>query len=241
MLPGVARAGDDVPGPVHAGNTFGWYRSGVTRYEFHGTMSSYWDVTGDGVVQDQHGMLTLNTTDTGSESATLAQRGHRQGRWEVRLRSRRFETGHANYRVLTELVPAGAQDQHCGGLNVALERYRIGGDRARFSIRTLPDNSFNARLPMELHNDQWHTYAVEVGPDHISWFVDAAVVRTERRPAALSGVPLTVRFTMEAVPGAQMNRSRMQLDWLRHWTYRYPSTKPITAPQTHQAVFASAC
>ncbi|WP_310965045.1 family 16 glycosylhydrolase [Nocardioides terrisoli] len=239
LLPGSAIA--EAPGPIHAGNTYGWYRSGVTRYEFHGHKKRFWHVSGRGTVRNQHGMLTLNTARRGSVSATLARAGHRTGRWEIRLRSRRYGSGHTNYRVVTQLIPAGTHKQHCGGRNIGLEDYRLGTSRTRFYIHTLPDNTFRARKGMRLHNDQWHTFAVEVTRHHISWFVDAHVVRTERRSAALSGVPLTVRFTMRATPHARMNRSRMQMDWLRYWTDRYPSTKSIRAPRTHRSTFNQAC
>jgi hypothetical protein len=229
------------PGPIHAGNTFGWYGSGVTRYEFHGAKESYWRVKGRGLVQNQHGMLTLNTSTRGSVSATLAKPGHSTGRWEIRLRSRRYETAHANYKVVTELVPAGTRDQHCGGRDIALENYKLGTDRAKFYIHTLPDNTFRASLGRNLGNDQWHTFAVEVTPKRISWFVDAHVIRSERRSAALSGVPLTVRFSMRAAGDARMNQSRMQMDWLRYWTLGSPNQKSTKAPQTELATFHAAC
>jgi len=239
LLPALSMAQE--PGPIHAGNTYGWYRSDLWRQEFKAGKPPYWHKKGRGTVRTQHGMLTLNTTRRGSVSATLAKPGHRIGRWEIRLRSKRYETAHANYRVVTELIPAGSRDQHCGGRDIGLENYRLGSDRAKFYIHTMPDNSFRAFKGRNLANDRWHTFAVEVTHRHISWFVDARVVRTERRDAALSGVPLTVRFAMRAVPGKVMNRSRMQMDWLRYWDYDTPSKKSIRAPRTERTTFNGAC
>jgi hypothetical protein len=234
-------AGDD-PGPVHAGNTFGWWKSLVYREEFHGAVPKYWKVAGAGVVQHQNGMLTLNTTDSGSVSATLDREGSTTGRWETRLRSRRYATGGENFRVLTELVPADPEAHHCGAQNIALNDYRIGRKTVRFHIRTLPDNLFRGHVgKLDLGKDEWHTYAVEVKPKRISWFVDAHVIHSERRRAALSGVPLTVRFTMQAVPDATMNQSRMQMDWLRHWSTETPNTKSVVAPRTERGTYADAC
>jgi hypothetical protein len=186
-------------------------------------------------------MLTLNTGSAGSVSATLKGAGHDTGRWEIRLRSRRYETGHTPYAVRTELIPGGDRDQHCGGQNVALESYKLGGRRAHLYIRTLPNKSFSAFTGMNLGNDRWHTFAVEVTPKHIAWFVDAHVLVNERRPAALSGVPFTVRFTMAGQPGARMNRSRMQMDWLRYYTLQKPNSKSIDAPQARESTYADAC
>ena len=230
------------PGPIHAGNTFGWWQSLVWREEFHGTMAKYWKVDGPGVVQHQNGMLTLNTTDSGTVSATLDREGVTTGRWETRLRSRRYGTGGANFRVLTELVPAAPDAYHCGAQSIALNGYKIGRSTARFHIRTLTDNEFRGRVKgMDLGKDKWHTYAVEVKPKRISWFVDAHVIHTERRDAALSGIPVTVRFTMQDVPGKTMNRSRMQMDWLRHWSTKTKPTQSVAAPRTNRDTYDAAC
>ncbi|MEO5710264.1 MAG: hypothetical protein ABIQ59_10630 [Nocardioidaceae bacterium] len=239
LLPATSVA--DEPGPIHAGNTYGWYHDGVFRQEFKGAKPAYWHAEGPGVVRDQHGMLTLNTTRHGTVSATLAKPGHSTGRWEIRLRSKRFETRYADYRVVTELVPSDTSARHCGAQDVSLESYRLGTDLANFSIHTLPNTSFEAVKSRNLANDRWHTWAVEVTRNHISWFVDAQVVRTERRPAALSGVSLTVRFAMEAVPDQTMNLSRMQMDWMRYWSASSPSKKSIAAPPTTQTTYAGAC
>jgi hypothetical protein len=237
----VAIAAAQEPGPIHAGNTYGWYRSPVWRQEFKGAKPSYWHAHGPGVVRTQHGMLTLNTARRGTVTATLAKPGHSTGRWEIRLRSKRYETRYANYRVVTELIPSGSREQHCGGRDIALENYRLGSDRAKFYIHTLPNNSFRAVKGRNLANDRWHTWAVEVTAKHISWFVDAHVVRTERRSAALSGVPLTMRFKMQAVGSQRMNQSRMQMDWMRYWPARTPNTKSIAAPQTERTTYNGAC
>jgi hypothetical protein len=233
--------GHAVPGPINAGNTYGWYRNPMTKYDFESRMGPYWHRHGNGVVRDQHGMLTLNTTRHGDVSATLDRAGHAYGRWEIRLRSRRYESRHRNFRVVTELIPAGRRRQHCGGNEIGLENYQLGRREAKFYIHRLPDRDFRAFKPMSLANDQWHTFAIEATRTHISWFVDAHVVRTERRPAALADTPLTVRFTMRAIPGQTMNRSRMQMDWLRYFGDRYPSTRSLSAPGTRLSTYRRAC
>lgn len=239
----VAHHAGAEPGPIHAGNTYGWWKGGhITRWEFEtGRLADVWKVEGRGVVRHQYGMLTLNTARRGSVSATLAGRGRAYGRWEIRLRSARFERSHTNYRVVTELVPAGDREQHCGARDIALENYQIGRRYSTFYINTLPDNSFVARKSMNLVDNRWHTFAVEVTRKRISWFVDAHVVRSERRGAALSGVPLTVRFTMRGVKGQRMNKSRMQMDWLRYWTLEAPNTRSVKAPGTELVTNRSAC
>ena len=231
-----------VPGPVNAANTYGWGKH-AWQDDFVGPLKRIWTVSapGAGNVRTQHGMLTLNTGRTGSVSATLKGAGHAVGRWEIRLRSRQYSATAGHYRVRTELVPAAGQSQNCGARDVSLESYRLGTNRAHFSIRNLPNQEFASRHGMNLGNDRWHTFAVEVTKTHISWFVDAHVTSTERRSAALSGVPLTVRFAMVGEPGKRMNISRMQMDWLRYHTLRKPNTKSIAAPAPTAGTYAGAC
>jgi hypothetical protein len=229
------------PGPVNAQTTYGWGKP-VWQDDFVGPRKKIWAVrAGNGNVRNQHGMLTLNTGRSRTTAATLRMKGHETGRWEIRLRQRAYESGHAPYRVRTELIPAGKRDQNCGARNIALESFKLGGNRAHLYIRNLPDRSFNAHTGVNLGKDVWHTFAVEVRKKRISWFVDGHVLRTERRSAALSGVPLTVRFSMVAQKGQRMNQGRMQMDWLRYFTLRKPNKKSIDAPRTRKAVYKRAC
>lgn len=246
------------PGPVHAGKEFGWWhRDGlVWREEFEPAApltwrevpaepaGEQWQVRGRGVVQHQFGMLTLNTTRRRSVSATLDRPAATEGRWEIRLRSRAFEDvdGAADFRVLTELVPADRAEGACGARNVALESYLADGSGpADWHLRAAPDVEYAASLPLALDDQQWHTFAVEVTPRRVVWFVDAHVVRRERRAPAVVPVARTVRFTMAAVPGARMNKARMQLDWLRHWSLDAPNDLSVRAPRAEQRTYADAC
>ena len=231
------------PGPVHAGNTFGWYQFGVFRQEFIGPKPGYWKQAGRGVVRTQNGMLTLMSTRKGSVSATLDLPGHTYGRWEIRMRARRLETvkGGRDFKVVTELVPGGTRDQHCGGRDIALENFTLGTNTVKSYVHTLPDNSFRGFKGRHLRNDRWHTYGVEVAKDHISWFVDAHVVHTERREAALDPVPRQLKFELRALPGKTMHPSRMQMDWMRYWTMRAPNERSVKAPGFELSKFHGAC
>lgn len=245
--PSQATPGDDEPGPIHAGNTYGWWNKGIVwREEFEtpytGTMGPQWVANGPGQVWHQNGMLTLNATSEGTVSATLAGPGDEVGRWETRLRSRQYGRGGARYKVLAELVPAAGVAENCGARNIGLASLTPNGKAASVYARTLPNIAYKASNPgMDLGRDRWHTYAVEVTRERISWFIDAHVVYTEQRDDLLSGVPLTVRFTMEAKPDRVMNVSRMQMDWVRHWSLEAPNVLPVDAPATTAGVYGKAC
>jgi hypothetical protein len=66
-------------------------------------------------------------------------------------------------------------------------------------------------------------------------------VSTERRKAALSGVPFAARFTMQAADGKKMNSARMQMDWLRYWTLKNHNAKSVKAPRLHAGSYADSC
>ncbi len=240
FVPGASRA---EPGPIHAGNTFGWYNGGGLVYDekFVGPLAKRWKVEGPGLVRNQHGMLTLNTYSHGTVSATLMRPGQKYGRWETRLRSRVYGKTGANYRVLTELVPMSRKKERCGELNVGLNRYVPGRRNLNLYVRNRPGLLYQAKLRNSFGRDQWHTFAVEVTPKRISWFVDARVVRTERRPDALSDVNFRVRFTMLGVKGKKMKKSRMQMDWLRYWALKAPNKKSTKAPRMVKKEYTLAC
>ena len=229
-----------LPGPINAQTTFGWGKP-LWQDDFVGPRKGLWRVKGPGAVKNQVGMLTLNTATRRSVSATLTGHAYRTGRWEIRLRSRRYATAFEDYRVVTELIPAGERKQHCGARNVSLETYRLGRNKARFYLRNRPDIQFTAKRRLGLGADRWHTFAVEVTNKRISWIVDTHVVASERRAAARSEALFTVRFKMKAVPGARMNPSRMQMDWLRYYTLQKPNSRPMVGPRAKRGTYGKAC
>jgi len=241
LVAATGPAGAQPPGPVHAGSVYGWGKP-QTNYTFVGRLPRHqWQTRGPGTVRNQHGMLTLNTANHGTLSAKQVTRGHDVGRWEIRLRSRQYGGGHHSYRVMTELVPAGDRKQYCGAKNVALETYVPHHHRASHYIRSRPDHRYLAHKRLTLHDDQWHVFAVEVTHRRISWFVDSHVISTEKRRDALTGVPFAVRFTMKGVHGARMDRSRMQMDWLRYWTLERPNQRSTAAPAPTPGTYRQGC
>ena len=71
---------------------------------------------------------------------------------------------------------------------------------------------------MTLDRESWHTYAVEVTQGRMWWFIDAHVVATVRNSQATSDVLLTPRLRLRGVPGVAMDRARIGVDWIRHFT-----------------------
>ena len=225
--------------PTNAAKIFRWGNASV-KDEFHGAMSSRWAVNtaGRGLVRNQHGMLTLNTTETsGTVTATLVGGDRTYGRWEARVRSRQYSTRWTPYRVVWELAPTSGDE--CTR-SIQLADYTIGSSTARTHVHG-GDLDFTAGKALNLGKDVFHTYAVEVTPDHVSWFVDTRVVMTERRSQARTGATFRMRLRMVAPPGARMNRSRMQLDWARYYTLDRVNARTIEAPAATVRSYAGSC
>jgi hypothetical protein len=224
--------------PTNAGKIFRWGLA-AWKDEFKQHLSRTWQVNHPKLVRNQVGMLTLDATArSGSVTATVAGHAHRYGRWEARVRSQQWSGGHTPYHVVWELVPVGAY--HCGARSIVLSDYVPHTKRATMFVRNGADQ-FTAGLQRNLGDYQFHTYAVEVTKSHISWFVDTHVIMTERRPAALSGAKYKIRFRLAGKPGARMNPSRMQMDWVRYYTLKRPNAQSIAAPRMTRGTYPDAC
>ncbi len=135
----------------------------------------------------QSGMLTLKV---GAKTKKLVAwprgRKARYGRWETRMRAVELGKTGRQFQFNWELSPANGS--MCEGNKIVMAAYTPGDRSVRGTVRTRPTNAFNFTKPLDLRSRAWHTYAVEVTRDHISWFVDTKVIHTERRPKALAGV-----------------------------------------------------
>lgn len=225
--------------PTNAAKIFQWGWSAWEDEFEQVPLSDQWAVSDPALIRNQHGMLTLEGTATsGAVAATVATHARRYGRWEARVRSDVRDSGGTPYRVVWELVPG--RGQRCGD-GVTLATYAVGDPTARMDIRTRTGAAFVDAAALDLGQYAWHTYAVEVTRDHISWFIDTEVVMTERRPEALSGRRWRIRFRLVPTDGARMDFTRMQMDWVRYYTMDRPGALPIDAPAAEAAEFATPC
>jgi hypothetical protein len=229
--------------PTNAASVFKW-GSPAWNQEFEsGPLDSTWQSNGAGTIGQQNGMLTIQAA---SDSGTIevwpeaAGAAATYGRWEARIRAVEKSTTGTPYRFVWELVPVSGNDS-CGKNRIVLGSYVPGDKRARGSVNTLPDHTFTYSRLRDLQSRAWHTYAVEITRDHISWFVDTKVMRTETRPAALAGVKYRPELVMEATPNAVMRTSWFQADWVRDYTLKRKNVKSIDAPAMREATYAGTC
>lgn len=229
--------------PTNAAKVFRW---GVEewRREFEDRSTSQveggWRASTPGLIEQRIGMLTIHATATTEDLTVEAtDQAAAYGRWEARVRAVEESTGGTPFTFVWELAPTTGDA--CDPDRIVLASYRPGDRRATGEVRTATEGAFRYSRALDLRSRAWHTYAVEVTPDHISWFVDTRVVRTERRPAALAGTTFHPQFHLIGQPGQQMNTSRMQMDWVRYYDLHRPNAKPIRAPRMHRAALAASC
>jgi hypothetical protein len=226
--------------PTNAAKIFRW---GDAQWfdDFISPVKAMWSLNHPGLVRDQHGMLTINATATsGTVSARMTGHGRQYGRWEARVRAEQYTADATPYHVVWELVPTSGY--HCGARSIVLADYALGSSTADMYVRTAPRTELTAsRSGLALGPGPFHTYAVEVTPDHVSWFVDTRVVMTDRRPEARSGATYAVRFRLVGTPGARMNPGRMQMDWVRYYSLARKNAQSIEAPPAREQTYAGAC
>jgi hypothetical protein len=229
--------------PTNAAAVFKWGTI-AWRQEFEtGTLDPTWVTNGQGTIGQQNGMLTIQA---GADSGTVevwpvdTAAAATNGRWEARIRAYERSSTGEQYRFTWELVPVSGDDS-CGADRIVLGSYVPGATRVRGFVNTMPDHSFTYSRARDLRSRAWHTYAVEVARDHISWFVDTKVMRTETRPAALAGVSYRPELVMEAVPGSAMRPSWFQADWVRYYSLKRPNARSIEAPVMRRTTYAGDC
>jgi hypothetical protein len=167
--------------------------------------------------------------DFGTTRATLQGNAATVGRWEASMRMRSaFERGGRRYNISAELVPANAADYDCGSHNIQIASISPFSNQVRFGVRS-PQFRWNgtataATTPQE----RPYAVAVEVSNRHITWFLNSAPVGSVTASAALSGLPMTLRLSLEGDGRAEMDQADLISDWQRGFPI---STAPLTVSQ----------
>lgn len=227
--------------PTNAAKVFRWGRE-KWRDEFETPpFPSNWTHLGEGSIGQRNGMLTIRATPTTDELIVWPTgRSATKGRWEARVRAVEFDTVGAQFQFNWELAPADGSN--CNASKIIMASYTPGDVRVAGSVRTLPNNAFDFSRARDLRSRAWHTYAIEVTPKRVVWFVDRKVVHRETRPEALSGIAFRPQFVLTGTPDAVMRESWMQMDWVRFYTLKRKHAKPIKqAPPMLQRTYDSGC
>jgi hypothetical protein len=146
------------------------------------------------------------------------------GRWEVRMRVDKQGEGSAYHPVIA-LIPSGVP--YAGGAgDLDFAESNAGSGRAYVFVHYPPNKQDFATVPVDLA--VWHTYSIEVAPDHITWFVDGNVGMTTTNPAAITGANWTTNIQLDAYHPSGLAPSNLQVDYFRY--YPLPSSGAPIVP-----------
>jgi hypothetical protein len=152
--------------------------------------------------------------DFGTTRATLRDAARPYGRWEVRLRLKTAEATAQDFRVLVELVPDRPEDYACGRRNIVLAEVAAHSSTMSFGARADTRQwTGTRRIPSLVHTSP--AVAVEVAKGHITWFWDGRPIGTVKGRAAVSDVPMTLRFSLVGDQLAEHNQTGVVSDWQR--------------------------
>jgi hypothetical protein len=218
-----------------ASSRYGWYptlwdytweagQSLTSPPDVGSVRTGWWQDYADGAgrVSRQNGGLYLDSQrnnaggpgDFGTTRATLRDAARPYGRWEVRLRLKTAEATAKDFRVLVELVPDRPEDYACGRRNIVLAEVGARSSTMTFGARADTRQwTGTRRIPSLVHTSP--AVAVEVAKGHVTWFWDGKPIGTVKGRAAVSDVPMTLRFSMVGDQLAEHNQTGVVSDWQR--------------------------
>jgi hypothetical protein len=175
-----------------------------------------------------HSALVRNGTDDpdfGDSTLTLDGQPADLGRWEVRERSFQYEKGDRDYDFLLELIPSDPAGYDCGAHNITIARMSPGNDRVTVGVNA-GAATWSQAFSGYRQNGSNYAFAVEVTRRRITWFINGRAVASVGASEAMPRVPLTVRMRLVGEGTAEMNKSVVKIDWVRH----YDLTRGTRAP-----------
>jgi beta-glucanase (GH16 family) len=236
------------PNAQTAAQAHGW--GAATRAEdFTGDLSG-WDLyDGPGhddngrrtpsAVKVANGILTISGDARGNSEGMAWRSGAMYGRWEARMRA---SVADPDYHAVLLLWPDSEDDGGYGGEIDFMEN----SDPTRQSTEMFvhygnEDHKLNGAVTADA--TQWHNWAVEWSPDHITAFLDGKEWWSTTKAATQPPGPMhmTVQLDLFRNPGG-LKPSTMQVDWVRYYpiTGSGPSPDPdsAAAPKAPTAVAA---
>ncbi len=218
-----------------ASSRYGWYpalwdysweagQSLTSPADVGSSRTGYWHEYADGAgrVSKQNGGLYLDSQrnnaggpgDRGTTRATLMGAAMAYGRWETKLRLKSAESSSPDFKVLVELVPDRPEDYACGRRNITLAEVYAHSGTVRFGVKADTREWSATRSVPSLINTS-PAIAVEVAKGHITWFWDGAPIGTVKGRAAVSDVPMTLRFSLVGDQVTERNQTGVVSDWQR--------------------------
>lgn len=180
------------------------------------------------------GALTqAGTADALSAGMVRVGADARYGRWEVRLRADGRGAGSRPYHAVLALIPGGPYVD--GERDVDFAEADIGTGKVNLFVHYRPYKQDFLALPLDLA--AWHTFAVEITPEHVIWFVDGEVRATVTRAEAIPETPLALNLQLDAYQPGDLAPGRLQLDWARFYPLPEDDLPTLPGPVPAQGVY----
>lgn len=171
------------------------------------------------MLQSKYGVVAPSDAgpgDHGTTSITLEGNAQAFGRWEVRAATWGWSDPGRHYLTRIELVPE--DDPDCRARSITVAELERGSSTTRFGAYAPAGRRAWTGSRSGIRQGQRtdaHSYAVEVGKKHVTWFVDSRPVGTVRSRAAVPGTPLTLRISLVGDGTAEMQHTYTIMDWVR--------------------------
>jgi hypothetical protein len=161
-----------------------------------------------------NGIVTISGDAAGTTGGMAWGDGAKYGRWEVRVKS---PSADPTYNAVMLLWP-DAENFPVGGEVDFME----SGDETRqktdfFLHYGASNNQLHGQVAIDA--TQWHNWAVEWAPDHITAYVDGQEWYTTRDTAAFPPGPMHLTLQLDWFPkgGGAVAPSTMSADWVRYY------------------------
>jgi beta-glucanase (GH16 family) len=208
-----------------AAQTQGWGRP--TRVEeFDGNLSAWGLYDGPGHADNGRrtpsaatvsgGVLTINGDAAGNSEGMEWDPGVKYGRWEARVRT---PVGDKDYHAVLLLWPDSERWPGDGEVDF-MEDSDPTRQRTEFFLHFGNGTADGDQLMGAVGIDatQWHNWAVEWAPDHITAYLDGKQWWTTTDTAALPPGPMHMTIQLDDFrSGAALIPSSMQVDWVHYY------------------------
>jgi hypothetical protein len=160
------------------------------------------------------GIMTITGDAAGNTDGMAWNSGQKYGRWEGRVKA---PVSDPSYHAVMLLWP-DAENWPVGGEVDFMEMSDHTRQSTDMFLHYGKDNS-QLQGNVKVDATQWHNWAVEWTPTHITTFLDGKQWWTTSKTAALPPGPMHLTLQLDWFPrsGASVQKSQMDVDWVRQY------------------------
>jgi hypothetical protein len=177
------------------------------------------------------GILTINGDADGNSEGIAWGAGAMYGRWEARMRA---SAGDPDYHAVLLLWPDNEDEGGYGGEVDFMENSDPTRQNTEMFVH-YDDEDTQLHGGVDVDATQWHNWAVEWSPDHITAYLDGKQWWSTSLSAAQPPGPMHMTIQLDQFrDGGGLKPSNLQVDWVRYYPIEGsgPSPAPVNADGT---------